>query len=297
MRIRSSFKDYYDGVLGHDPDGPWWDRQPQTWVPAAARGTIPRATQSFLLRQVEEAPPLLGRKARGWGADFRKLAPGQAPAQIVTAEALRPFASTLQDMPLLQNLGLTRALLLLAGRIHPFVLVPWGSHWDFGWCFAAESPEAFAANLNRIYPEEPGSSAARTRQDAQAALAAAEEEASKRKGRVFPGYRPYAPTMWAHYRTSLAALPNPLELHRAWASPLLLLLIGPEGLTLEVNPCLRDFQVMRFLDAVQVYQQLDLYLGNDLVVQHDPPAKQTDIENLESHGFDRKTSFRHPTRL
>lgn len=57
-------------------------------------------------------------------------------------------------------------------------------------------------------------------------------------------------------------------------------------------PLLSSFGFTKFLPKEEIYHELDLFLG---WLKDNPPIEdnRTDIEKLQSHGFDKKISFRH----
>jgi hypothetical protein len=59
-------------------------------------------------------------------------------------------------------------------------------------------------------------------------------------------------------------------------------------------PLLKDFGIASVLPAEQCYQEIAMFL-NVLTEPPDnmPPAPMTDIQKVESHGFDKRQSFRH----
>ena len=61
------------------------------------------------------------------------------------------------------------------------------------------------------------------------------------------------------------------------------------------NPRLLELGFQRVLDRAQAGQEIIRYYENILVSDELPPSKfppQTDVDKIESHGFDKKTSFR-----
>lgn len=60
-------------------------------------------------------------------------------------------------------------------------------------------------------------------------------------------------------------------------------------------PCLKDLGFDKFMSAEQLYQNLEYYICNKMRSSPDlaPPVERTDVERIESHGFDKKVSFRH----
>jgi hypothetical protein len=62
--------------------------------------------------------------------------------------------------------------------------------------------------------------------------------------------------------------------------------------TLLVNPQLKQFEFYRLLSDYEVFQELEMYLGNILVGPTMEAQPLADIEKVRSHGFDEKMSFR-----
>jgi hypothetical protein len=60
------------------------------------------------------------------------------------------------------------------------------------------------------------------------------------------------------------------------------------------NPNLYEFGFARVIPAEILYQEIDVFLGNELVKDIMPPSYQSDIDKIKAHGFDVKTSFRKP---
>jgi len=63
---------------------------------------------------------------------------------------------------------------------------------------------------------------------------------------------------------------------------------------INVNPVLKNIGFSKHMDSPGVYQLLDYFVSNVLVNDEMPAYPRTDVEKLESHGFDKKTSFRKP---
>lgn len=61
------------------------------------------------------------------------------------------------------------------------------------------------------------------------------------------------------------------------------------------NPVLKDFGFASIKDPYTAFQEISMYLGNQLV-KRDQPEPLADKYRLAGRGFDEK-SFRHPTRL
>lgn len=61
------------------------------------------------------------------------------------------------------------------------------------------------------------------------------------------------------------------------------------------NPCLKDWNFFRIKDAYTAFQEISMYLGNQLV-QEKKVDEIADKYRIAGHGFD-KQSFRNPIRL
>jgi len=57
------------------------------------------------------------------------------------------------------------------------------------------------------------------------------------------------------------------------------------------NPSLKSFEFYKVLADYQIYQELEMYLGNVLVTRDEIPV-MTDKQKVSSHGFDEKYGFR-----
>lgn len=62
-----------------------------------------------------------------------------------------------------------------------------------------------------------------------------------------------------------------------------------------VNPILQDYQFGKVKDAQTAFQEVQMYLTNQLVIRKDPDVVE-DKYRISQRGFD-KYSFRHPTKL
>ena len=60
-----------------------------------------------------------------------------------------------------------------------------------------------------------------------------------------------------------------------------------------INVKLSKWGFHQVMSAPEIYQVLDTFVSNVLVKDQMPPTPQTDIEKVEAHGFDKKTSFRN----
>jgi hypothetical protein len=63
-----------------------------------------------------------------------------------------------------------------------------------------------------------------------------------------------------------------------------------------VNINLKNFGLSKILSAPILYQMLDYFISNVMVDDVMPISSQTDIEKVQSHGFDKVTSFRNMKR-
>ena len=95
-------------------------------------------------------------------------------------------------------------------------------------------------------------------------------------------------------------------MHKATGMPVFQLYSGsiwnsrPSGDTVDCQvPCLKDFDFGKVLPAEQIWQDIQYYLLNLINESPDmaPPPRppQTNLEKLQSHGFDKRWSFRHRT--
>jgi hypothetical protein len=62
---------------------------------------------------------------------------------------------------------------------------------------------------------------------------------------------------------------------------------------LTINPKLYKINFISQIDPINAYQEISMYIGNNLVEQKDPLVNMTDEVKAEIHGFD-KWSFRNP---
>jgi hypothetical protein len=58
-------------------------------------------------------------------------------------------------------------------------------------------------------------------------------------------------------------------------------------------PKLGELGFVQYYSAEQLYQELAMFISNVLAPFEDPPSPMSNIEKVVSHGFDKKTSFRH----
>lgn len=133
----------------------------------------------------------------------------------------------------------------------------------------------------------------------------------KKKG-IWDGARDYGdpyltPRSW-HRFTEITDFSLPDEMFRRFNSPVLVfgevmmkntLLKSEPSEYLYANfcenPLLKDYDFARVMDPHTAYQELAMYVGNNLVTQKDPNVDIPDTIRAESHGFD-KYSFRNHKR-
>lgn len=64
---------------------------------------------------------------------------------------------------------------------------------------------------------------------------------------------------------------------------------------LHINPRLSQLDFQKAMDPYLAYQELSMYIGNNLAEQMDPKTTLTDKERAETHGFDKWSFRRHKT--
>lgn len=92
---------------------------------------------------------------------------------------------------------------------------------------------------------------------------------------------------WETYSKKYPTLGD--NIFRAFDAPVLLVLQE----AFQVNPCLRPFNLAARVPPYEAYQEIDMFLGNNLAKQEDPSSSMTDALKIHAHGFD-KWSFRKP---
>lgn len=78
------------------------------------------------------------------------------------------------------------------------------------------------------------------------------------------------------------------ELFLTNRSPIIIVTHGAKAVW---NGLLRNYQFARIVDPYQAFQRIEMFLGN-LAAPEKPIPPRTDVEKLQSHGFDKKISFR-----
>lgn len=72
------------------------------------------------------------------------------------------------------------------------------------------------------------------------------------------------------------------------------IIVYEEGKRYILNPALKDYEFGKIMDPYTAYQEIDMYLGNNMVDQFDPSVNRTDIEIRDSKGMD-DWSFKTPS--
>lgn len=87
-----------------------------------------------------------------------------------------------------------------------------------------------------------------------------------------------------------------VELQEKYKTPIILFSIAEHKyLDIVINPCLMEYHINNVLyDQRQTYQNIEMWLTN--FYNKTPVSNITDPEKIVSHGFDKKTSFRHPIK-
>jgi len=97
---------------------------------------------------------------------------------------------------------------------------------------------------------------------------------------------------WLEYSEGKMVMPD--KSFRDYESPILLYTDIRSSQRLIVNPCLKDYGFSSLIDPWTAFQEIDMYLGNNMADQFDPSANRTDIEIRDSKGMD-EWSFRNPS--
>lgn len=88
-----------------------------------------------------------------------------------------------------------------------------------------------------------------------------------------------------------------VELQQEYQTPIVLVSLdfSNKKIKIEANPSLMEYKINHLLgDSKQIYQEIEMWLTNN----NNKPIESTitDKEKIVSHGFDKKTSFRHPIK-
>ena len=81
------------------------------------------------------------------------------------------------------------------------------------------------------------------------------------------------------------------ELFIKYNAPILLVYESHWGGTITLNPRLNEFNFITKYDPIAAFQEIAMYIGNNLAKQVDPTTNFSDDLKINSHGFD-KWSFR-----
>ena len=65
------------------------------------------------------------------------------------------------------------------------------------------------------------------------------------------------------------------------------------GYSLIINPCLRDFGLQSVFNPVQAYQEIEMFLSNQMVMVDDPDIKRSNELIRDSKGFDNWSFKQH----
>jgi len=84
------------------------------------------------------------------------------------------------------------------------------------------------------------------------------------------------------------------KIHLHYKSPIILLASRANGDVAEVtvDPGLKEIGFHKHLNPFLLYQAIDQFLGTVMVLEKNTPSKITDLDKIQQHGFDKKTSFR-----
>jgi len=103
-----------------------------------------------------------------------------------------------------------------------------------------------------------------------------------------------SPKTWKSYLAETNLNPGN-EIHIKYDCPVMVYLEGGwEGKNeLILNPRLSEYKFQKIMDPFTCYQEIEMFLGNDLAKQIDPNIHISDELKAQSKGFD-KWSFRRP---
>lgn len=167
-----------------------------------------------------------------------------------------------------------RSLLLFCGEFHPFVRLPGCVCWDF---------ESFAQAVKL-----------KERPYCKRSWCYAQKEVFAKSRAMFT-----QETILPRFKTLNLRLRCPIVLLDMQEKPL-----GPireheperYRVRFTLNPCLADLDFASIIPPFDAYQKLESYLFNELAEQNDPPVEISDDIRRDSHGFDRHSFRREPTK-
>ncbi len=111
-------------------------------------------------------------------------------------------------------------------------------------------------------------------------------------GPLWLNYRDLTPATWEKRATVKETGDEPFIFAD---SPVVAIFKRYNGIYVVVNPLLKEFSFQRVMDPYTAYQELEMYVGSNLVKQMDPNVHVSDVIKAESHGFN-KWSFRTPPK-
>jgi len=79
------------------------------------------------------------------------------------------------------------------------------------------------------------------------------------------------------FKSAIVVLSAPIRLNDPWL--------------VTINGCLGDIGFMQIVDSFTAFQQISMYLSNQLATENKPPVVLQDVDKVKKHGFD-KQSFR-----
>lgn len=256
MRIIGKTHDYYDGA-GMYSDEPVWYRKEEEIVLSK---TVPTDKLSF--QQVN-------------------------------------FLNELYEtMPFIGDDRCENYLLGLCGKIFPVFILMTGEYtegrWNGGWNpgiyqyrhSAHDSVESFEEKCLKVIPKKEN--------DQRLAKIGDDLNHKKKYGYGFSRTKYYA-----HRKGALEAFQQKMvqstvdQIFIDLGTPLFMIdskVVGRRRETILVtNPTLTDFKMQKMIDPWTLYQKLEMYLANELVMCKVPPFNTTDELKRDAHGFDTKS--------
>lgn len=113
-----------------------------------------------------------------------------------------------------------------------------------------------------------------------------------RKQTVLGYYRDDTPDHWSREESWWKKHNCPINVNKKFRQPLLHSTRYSSEFNDGVIPMLSSYNFHKVLSAEEIYQQIYAFIS--WMKDHpEIPNKQTDLEKLDSHGFDRRKSFRH----
>lgn len=183
--------------------------------------------------------------------------------------------------------------LIIAGKVHPFVSIDTASGWDY-------------IDNKQVYIE--------SRTDYYFDSVSLINKYNEIRDKINRGIQKGKYPMWMRYGGSLEKrdvssfftkeYPDMTNLCIIYDTPVIL--ISPRGqgykskyktfrtCTKDVN--LKEYGLSKVFSAPEIYQILDVFVSNVLVKDEMPMSPMSNEEKIQSHGFDKKSSFRHPIK-